>query len=65
MNKELNRVDLHNKIDKVFDLDAPVSTTINFDGHGGFKLESKLGHKAMMQDGCIEAINQIITNKKE
>lgn len=64
-NKELHRADLHKKIDEIFDLSSPLTIFVHLDGQGNYKLESKLGHNAMMQDGCIEAINKIITNKKE
>jgi len=40
----------------ILELKVPLSITINFDGQGGYKLESKLGEKA---------INKLITNKKE
>ena len=65
MNKELNRIDLHEKIDKIFDFNTPLTVIIHLDGMGGYKLESKLGHKAMMQEGCLEAISKIITDKKD
>jgi hypothetical protein len=60
MTKELEQL-----IQKILQLKTPLSLTINFDGNGNYKLESKLGHKALMEDGCIEAINKLITNKKE
>jgi hypothetical protein len=48
--------ELETKIDKILELKLPMSLTINFDGNGGFKLESKLGEKAL---------NELLTDKKE
>ena len=38
--------DLIKKIQDILKLKTPMSLTIHFDGHGGYKLESKLGDKA-------------------
>jgi hypothetical protein len=50
---DLIKKELHKKIDKLIDLEIPLGLTINLDGNGGYKLESKLGDKA---------INKIISN---
>lgn len=51
---EINK--LISTIIDILKLRTPMSLTINFDGHDGYKLDAKLGHKA---------INTIITNKTE
>jgi len=50
---DLIKKEIHKKIDKLIDLEIPLGLTINLDGNGGYKLESKLGDKA---------INKIISN---
>ena len=44
MTKELEQL-----IQKILELGIPMSLTINFDGHGNYKLESKLGDKAIKE----------------
>ena len=36
-------------IAEIFKLKTPLSLTIHFDGQGGYKLESKLGDKAVKE----------------
>ncbi len=51
-----NREKLIKELDAIWQLETPMGLTINFDGNGGYKLDAKLGDKA---------VKEIITNKKD